>query len=134
MLGKIEKIDIVLENCEAYTFSAKDVNLVAQNLGLNVWGDSPFLKAEHIMLMIKKQAKAISQDEDSEPWQQRIDRDITQIHLHFENGKTIVLWPEWGEDDSYENSLETDLDTPNDKTIIISPTKTMPEHFAPSTE
>lgn len=132
--SKLVKVDVVLENCEAYTFEAKDINLQVQNLGFNIWGKDPFLKAEHIMLEIYDDAKAIEQDKDSEPWQKRIDRDITQIHLHFENGETIILWPEWSDSD-YENDFEKDIVQYNPTTdltkryFIISRSKQKPSDF-----
>lgn len=132
---ELEKVDVVLENCEAYTFKAEDINLQVQNLGFNIWGKDPFMKAEHIMLEINEKAEAINQDPDSESWQKRIDRDITQIHLHFTNGSQIILWPTWCTDDEYENSFEKDIVEyqPAHETMqryyIISPTKRKPSDF-----
>lgn len=130
--SKLKTVAVVLENCESYTFRAENVNLIVQNLGLNCWGQSVFLKAEHIMLEIEKVAKPFSDDSfEHEDWQNRISQDITQIILAYDDGTQYTLWPAWSDESDYENTYETDQVSDNgmEMIYIISPLKSKPCHF-----
>lgn len=119
-----DKVELVLENCEAYTFDIEDVDLYIDGLGEHWFGNDKFIKAEHIAIVIHGDAKAEKMDDldDESDWQHRIDKDITQIHL---DGK--CYWPVWEGD--YENIYETDIVRPDAHIYIMSKSRTSLEEF-----
>ena len=127
---KVKYYDIVLENCESYRFESSGLDVYLEGLGLHYFGTESYKVAKHAMVCIEKQAKAIALDEDSRPWQERIDRDITQIHIFYDNGESETYHLDWDmEYSDYENAYETDIDEPFRKIYIISKTKKSLDDF-----
>lgn len=105
---EIKSYEIVLENCECFEFDPKDVMIEFDGLGKHFYGYDEFTCVEHTLIGIHRKAKAKGGWEN-ERWQDRIDKDITQIHVNYSDGSSICFWPKWCDDSDYENSFETDI-------------------------
>jgi len=116
----LTKVEIVLENCEVFTFDACDVTVLVGGLGASFWsGDFVFDNAKYAKIYINKDAKA-SGGWENEAWQDRIHKDITQVHLHFEDGSSVGYHLDWDiETSDYENSYEEDTENELQKIYTI---------------
>lgn len=117
---KLEKVEIVLENCEVFTFSGQGIGIELGGIGKSVWGDKlEFDTAKYAKIVIAKDAKATG-GWDNEKWQDRIHKDITQIHLTYTGGFSFGYHLDWDiEKSEYENAYETDTENENVKIYTI---------------
>lgn len=126
---KIKSIELVLENCEVFKFDIKDITVKLEGVGLSIWGESIQLNTvEHAFVIVNKEAKAKG-NWDNDDWAKRIHKDITQIHINYDNGSSIGYHLDWDTDSEYENPYETDIDKGDVMYYIISRTKRNPRDF-----
>ena len=114
----LKSVEIVLENCEVYQFKPENVYTILRNIGKTVDGISTRLTVEEVAIYIKKNAKAEHEDWQG-AWDERINRDITQIHFNYEN-YSDCYFVSWADGSDYENAYEKDFDRPFDKVFVIS--------------
>lgn len=121
----MDLIEIVLENCECYTFKREDVSILLDGIGRHIFGTTDLQTVEHCLIRIDNKAKCANELEDwQSDWQTRIHKDITQVHI---NGECYYV--EWSDESDYENDYETDIDTSFDKMYIISKTRKSEDDF-----
>lgn len=121
MKRAVKSVDITLENCESYEFDAKDISVRFKGLGRSLAYGSDYLTAEETEICINKEAKATGGWGDGK-WQNRIHKDITQIHINYTDGTSQGYFVNWGEGE-YENEYETDEEDQFHKIYIISKKK-----------
>ena len=100
-------VEIVLENCEVFTFNADDVSIVMDGLSFRQFKGLAVYRVKKASIKIDGKAKASGGWKD-ERWQDRICRDITQVWIGYDNGESQGFFIPWGDVDEYENSLEKD--------------------------
>lgn len=113
-------VEIVLENCEVFTFDACDISVIVKGLGKSFWsGDFVYNTAKYAQIYIKKSAEA-SGGWENEKWQDRIRQDIAQVHLNFADGSSLGYHLDWDiEGSDYENSYEEDTENEVEKVYTI---------------
>lgn len=124
-------VELVLENCEVYGFSRKDVDAYLDGLGKHYFGKDKYNMVEHCAIIIhddcKKPAKVIVFDEDQDKdWWGRITRnpDITQVHIDGE-----CYFVDWSDYDEWDNTYQTNYEKNGNKVIIISKTRKSLDDF-----
>ena len=123
MKEKIKFIDIVLENCEVFTFDAKDVNLTLEGLGRSYHNGYKFNTVKDAMIIINKSATA-SGGWDNKDWKERISKDITQIWVYYSDVDCVGYHLDWDiEKNEYKNTYEKDKDLGNVMCYIVSKKK-----------
>lgn len=115
------RIDVVLENCEFFAFSAESVALWLDGLNKHIFGTTTYNNVSHTALVIEDTVKVLENGTcDGEDWKTRIDKDITQIEIRFDNGDTERYFVDWCNKSDYENKYETDIKEPFRHIYIIS--------------
>lgn len=121
-MKKIKSYEVVLENCDSFEFDAKYVSAYIVQIGRSYFGHYALPTAEHAAIMIEKRAKSYNVWGDD--WKKRIDRDITQLHINYEDGTHEEFHLNWDiETSDYVNSFEKDIDDGDRMVYIVSATK-----------
>lgn len=127
---KLVRVDVVLENCEYYSFKAAGLSIYLDGYWKHCFGKTTYIGFNHIAIVIEDKVEVLNNGTyDKEDWQYRIDRDITQIELHYSDGTMERVFVDWCEDSDYENMFETDIKEPFRHIYIISRTKKRLEDF-----
>lgn len=124
-MKKLKTIDIVLENCESFSFDAKYVDIQLRGIGKHIWGENCFTRVKEAYIQIEKNVVA-SGGWDNEKWQDRIHHDITQIWLNYEDGSEEGYHVTWSDKSDYENYYQSEWEDKFTKHYFISPYSTVP--------
>lgn len=124
------RIDVVLENCEFFSFDAKSVAIWLNGLNKHIFGTTTYNNVSHTALVIEDTVKVLENGTcDKEDWQKRIHRDITQIEVYYDNGEMDRYFVDWCMESDYENAYQKDIKEPFRHIYIISRTKKRLEDF-----
>ena len=126
--SKIKSFELVLENCEVYTFDADKVDVRLNKIGKHFWGKDVLQTAEEALIIIQKDCSYTGGWED-EKWFNRIHQDITQVWFKYEDGTEEGYHLDWCDDVKYENIYETDFDDGDRMIYIVSKTKKSQDDF-----
>ena len=117
----LQSVEIVLENCEVYLFPPENIYTILRGIGKTVDGLGERLTVEEVAIYIEKNIKTrTSLEEWQKDWEERIDRDITQIWFNYDE-HSEGHYVRWSNESDYENAYEKDIDRAFDKVYVISP-------------
>lgn len=123
MRGK-NTIGLILENCEAYYFDRKDVDVYLDGLNKHYIGENEYNTVEHCVIIFHDSKEnpikpIVFDDFQDKDWWKRISGtpDITQIHINDE-----IYFVKWSGDE-WNNEYQTHSRSGGNKVIVISKTR-----------
>lgn len=121
-------MDIVLENCEVYSFDEKDTAVYFDGFSRHIFSGKNYDSVKHTCLILPKSAQAKAFHDISDDWQKRIPKDGGDI-VTIDFGEQRY-WVDWDDKNEYSNRYQQVIEDDDRYIIIISKTRHTLEDFA----